>query len=241
VGVEQGHAAPVGAVLRAARQRRRLSLRAAAARCAISKSALHRLETGEAELADDDLLVALDAGLDAHGELVGEVTRVWRPPAEPGPRGTWVHVHPARWVGPVWVDVDPGAAGVPVAVTVCWGPWRADLVVDGDGPTALVHAKGLESPAAPLAVTVEPAARVGFGIGQPPADRRRRELPLAWSPDGGDRVAAAALRGLLAQAGRSVGECAAFFRLPEEKVRVLLREEDAASPEARGGTWSPCP
>ena len=76
--------------------------------------------------------------------------------------------HPASYIGKVWVKVIPGPEnmGKQHCVKITWGAYRFAKMLSVGESLSLVHSKRNQD-SIPLAVDVEPAAKVEFGQREP--------------------------------------------------------------------------
>jgi hypothetical protein len=118
----------------------------------------------EFPLVADKLYIRWSLGVE---EIAGTVAkRFARQPGE-----DWVHEHPQKYRGPVWVRCTlPGAdPNTTVRLTLRWGPYirKIDVPISEGHPVSLVHHK-TEYDQVPLHVNCDPPAIVTYGHGPAP-------------------------------------------------------------------------
>ncbi len=101
----------------------------------------------------------------------------------------WTHAHSTNYRGVVWILIVPQPENREVAHAFLaeWGPLeRRGRVAFGDCEAIwLVHRKGYDPVAVPLAFAINPPAAVSFGKGQPLAPPRcLQEINAGWVPAG---------------------------------------------------------
>lgn len=214
-----------GSTIRAFREERGLSIRDVAARASMSRSTVHRIESGRA--ISDSELTDLDAAMQSGGRLITAVTAS-RPGGIPRtvPTDRYMHLHPAAHSGPVWTGVWARVATTHTVV-LRWGPWQWERVVEiGVAGIALIHSKGDDGLSIPLFVDVSPPAVVAAGIGAPPVGVELVDAHGQWAYME-DFVMAAPVVGpvlarMLANARRTPVELAEFLQIPTGVVLAVL-------------------
>lgn len=225
----------LGAHIRRLREGKGLSLVAAGRRAAISKSTLHRTETGGRAVTPDEV-ASLETALGLGGGLAVEFHRLALDEAvrnlQPGP--LWVHAYPAGWAGTVWVHIRPRARSRQVRASILWGSWsRVVTSPVPEGVLTLVFGKGSDGQSVPLSMTVDPDCTVIFGFG-PPISDGVLDVNDEWTYEGGTEEAfrrvGAAFQHLLRRSGRTIEDLANVLGASVHEVRAVLQLVDDERP-----------
>ena len=79
--------------------------------------------------------------------------------------------YPSTFVGQIWIRVsaDKPHGGKSHSFSMSWGPWYREFshLIASDQDTYFTHTK-LDDLSLPIRITVNPSARVSFGMGKPP-------------------------------------------------------------------------
>lgn len=164
------------------------SLRDISLKTHLSKSTLHRYESGLTPIPVENA-VLLDKAYDSGGWIEAAINvlgrGMWKPWRKESPKRVHAHRWPAKCQGLVWVVVKPAAnrVGEQHELVLRWGPWRSVVttVLPEEG-VALTTGKDVDADgvAVTLNLDCDPPAYALFGIGEDLDGVRILDIRQQW-------------------------------------------------------------